>query len=60
MGCLDRFPENTRKPVQAVVYEFLQTTHQSGPEHVLGELTGNDNYFNHGNTGPAGPITAIP
>jgi hypothetical protein len=38
----------SQKPVQSIVYEFLHTTHQSGPEHILGELKGNDNYFNHG------------
>lgn len=40
-----------KRLLQAVVYEFLYTKHQSGPTHndpdgnVVG---GNDNYFNHG------------
>ncbi len=35
--------------VQAVTYEYLQTTNQSGPYHDIdGEIVGgNDNYFNH-------------
>jgi len=38
------------KLVQAVTYEYLQTTDQSGRYHDIdGEiLGGNDNYFNHG------------
>ncbi len=47
-GARFRFNEE-KKPVQAVVYEFLHTTDQSGPEHSLDAgLVGNDNYFNHG------------
>ncbi len=48
-GAWIRFPERNRI-VQAVVYEFLQTTHQSGPYHDIDgdTLGGNDNYFNHG------------
>ncbi len=39
-----------KQPLQAITYEYLQTTDQSGPRHngedgnVIG---GNDNYFNH-------------
>ncbi len=37
-----------KRLLQAVTYEFLHTTHQSGPEHCMEEgLVGNDNYFNH-------------
>ncbi len=49
-GAWMRFTDDSR-PVQAIVYEYLQTTDQSGPTHddehgnVVG---GNDNYFNHG------------
>ena len=48
-GAWFRLPDGERR-VQAVVYEFLHTTHQSGPYHDLDgvELGGNDNYFNHG------------
>jgi hypothetical protein len=48
-GARVRFPEGSRV-VQAVVYEFLQTTNQSGPFHDIDgdTLGGNDNYFNHG------------
>jgi hypothetical protein len=48
-GIWIRFPE-PGKHVQAVLYEFLQTTHQSGPFHDLDGvvLGGKDNYFNHG------------
>ncbi len=46
-GAWIRFPEENRT-VQAVVYEFLHTTHQSGHVHILFGPGGNDNYFNHG------------
>ncbi len=48
-GAWLRFKEENRT-VQALLYEYLQTTDQSGPLHDLdGEvLGGNDNYFNHG------------
>ena len=48
-GARIRLPDQGRI-VQAVVYEFLHTTDQSGPVHdVEGDtLGGNDNYFNHG------------
>jgi len=48
-GAWLRFSEE-KKPVQAVVYEFLHTTDQSGRYHdIEGDtLGGNDNYFNHG------------
>ncbi|MFP4448824.1 MAG: capsule assembly Wzi family protein [Bacteroidales bacterium] len=44
-----RFKEE-KKPVQAVAYEFLHTTDQSGRYHEFEGDTvgGNDNYFNHG------------
>jgi hypothetical protein len=47
-GAWLRLPEKT-KVVQAVVYEYLRTTSQSGPYHNVGSdtLGGNDNYFNH-------------
>ncbi|MFP4367420.1 MAG: capsule assembly Wzi family protein [Bacteroidales bacterium] len=48
-GAWVRFTEE-KKPLQAIVYEYLQTTSQSGAFHdVEGDtLGGNDNYFNHG------------
>jgi hypothetical protein len=48
-GAWIRFPEGNRI-LQAVVYEFLHTTNQSGPYHDIDgdTLGGNDNYFNHG------------
>jgi len=39
---------NTAAPVVAVLYEYLQTTDQSGPVHQAVGLPGDDNYFNHG------------
>ena len=47
-GAWLRFTEEHRT-LQAVVYEFIHTTNQSGPYHDLGGvgLGGNDNYFNH-------------
>ena len=47
-GAWLRFDEE-KKPVQAVVYEFLHTTDQSGDHHRIdGKIVGgNDNYFNH-------------
>jgi hypothetical protein len=45
-----RFTDKKRL-VQAVVYEWLHTKHQSGPTHDDDEgnqVGGNDNYFNHG------------
>jgi len=43
-----RFHESERL-IQAITYEYLQTTDQSGPRHREdGEIVGgNDNYFNH-------------
>lgn len=46
-GAWLRFTEESRT-IQAVVYEFLHTTYQSGPVHILYGPGGNDNYFNHG------------
>ncbi len=47
-GAYIRLPEEKR-PVQAAVYEYLQTTDQSGPVHCMERgLVGDDNYFNHG------------
>lgn len=43
--------KNKRKdaPLVAVLYEYLQTTNQSGPVHDIDlALRGDDNYFNHG------------
>jgi hypothetical protein len=43
-------PVNSPLGIETIVYEFLHTTHQSGPYHdVDGDtLGGNDNYMNHG------------
>lgn len=43
-------PVNCPLGIETIVYEFLHTTHQSGPYHdVDGDtLGGNDNYMNHG------------
>lgn len=45
-GAWIRFSEE-KKLLQAAVYEYLQTTDQSGPVHILFGPGGNDNYFNH-------------
>lgn len=58
-GRMENFPDglwgivwkNERKdaPLVAVLYEYLQTTDQSGPVHDNDlALRGDDNYFNHG------------
>lgn len=49
-GAYLRFTDKKR-PLQAVVYEWLHTKHQSGPTHdddQGNQVGGNDNYFNHG------------
>ncbi len=49
-GAYLRFTDEKR-PLQALVYEWLHTKHQSGPTHDDDEgnqIGGNDNYFNHG------------
>jgi hypothetical protein len=38
---------NTAAPIVAVLYEYLQTTNQSGAVHQAVGLPGDDNYFNH-------------
>lgn len=41
--------EDQKAPVTGILYEYLQTSDQSGPIHDWEEgLGGNDNYFNHG------------
>lgn len=58
-GRMENFPDglwgivyqnkNTTAPLAAVLYEYLQTTDQSGPVHDNElSLRGDDNYFNHG------------
>jgi hypothetical protein len=40
--------ENTRwNAISKFTFEYLHTKYQSGPEHILDSLSGNDNYFNN-------------